>query len=97
MPSTDPVWCYGAIIPGAIMSCSLDIPFRSGKLFTAVTHHRFMAKLFGIKLHDILQIVIIVIVVMLVYKFLLIVFGMARVIIFVILIYIIYKIVKAIL
>ncbi len=90
---------YRCIISDSITLCSLDldIPFQSGKLFTAVNPHRFMANLFGIKLREILQIVIIVIVVMLVYKFLLIVFGMARVIIFVIIVYIIYKIVKAIL
>ncbi len=52
---------------------------------------------FGIQPGDIIRIVFAVIIVMLVYKFLLFLFGIAYTIIFVILIYIAYKIIKAIL
>ena len=52
---------------------------------------------FGVQPGDIIRIIFAVVIVMLIYKFLLFIFGIAQTIILVILIYIAYKFIKAIL
>ncbi len=71
-------------------------PSESEKFLTAATTNNHMANPFDIKLGDILRIVFAVIVVMVIYKSLVFLIGMAKAIIIVIAIYIIYKILKAI-